>query len=81
MNGERAPSRWIMVVAALVVQVCLGVLYAWSVFRPALMDTFDWSVQEAATLHVLLLFFAIGMIVAGRWQDKVGPRRVVIVGA
>ena len=81
VNGERAPSRWIMVVAALVVQVCLGVLYAWSVFRPALMDTFDWSVQEAGYPYMFsLLFFAIGMIVAGRWQDKVGPRRVVIVG-
>lgn len=81
MNGEKVINRWIMVAAALVVQVCLGVLYAWSVFRPVLMDTFGWSVQEAGYPYMVsLLFFAIGMIVAGRWQDRVGPRRVVIVG-
>lgn len=81
MSEQKVINRWIMVVAALVVQVCLGVLYAWSVFRPVLMDTYGWSVQEAGYPYMVsLLFFAIGMIVAGRWQDRVGPRRVVIVG-
>lgn len=81
MNRKKVPNRWLMVVAALVVQVCLGVLYAWSVFRPALMDKFEWSVQQAGFPYMFsLLFFAIGMIVAGRWQDIVGPRRVVITG-
>lgn len=81
MSETKVINRWIMVAAALVVQICLGVLYAWSVFRPVLMETFGWSVQEAGYPYMVsLLFFAIGMIVAGRWQDRVGPRRVVIVG-
>jgi OFA family oxalate/formate antiporter-like MFS transporter len=70
-----------MVAAALVLQLCLGVLYAWSVFRAPLMKQFGWTVKEAGyPLMASFFFFAVGMIVAGRWQDKAGPRKVAIFG-
>lgn len=81
LNEQKVINRWIMVAAALVVQICLGVLYAWSVFRPALMEEYGWTVQQAGYPYMFsLLFFSVGMIIAGRWQDKAGPRKVAIVG-
>lgn len=81
MAEEKLTNRWLMVAAALVLQLCLGVLYAWSVFRAPLMKQFGWTVKEAGyPLMASFFFFAVGMIVAGRWQDKAGPRKVAIVG-
>jgi OFA family oxalate/formate antiporter-like MFS transporter len=70
-----------MVVAALVLQLCLGVLYAWSVFRAPLMKELGWTVKQAGYPYMTsLFFFAVGMIFAGRWQDKAGPKKVAIFG-
>jgi len=81
MADEKLTNRWLMVAAALVLQLCLGVLYAWSVFRAPLMKQYGWTVKEAGyPLMASFFFFAVGMIVAGRWQDKAGPRKVAIFG-
>jgi MFS transporter, OFA family, oxalate/formate antiporter len=81
MAEEKLTNRWLMVVAALVLQLCLGVLYAWSVFRAPLMKELGWTVKEAGYPYMTsLFFFAVGMIFAGRWQDKAGPKKVAIFG-
>jgi len=72
-------NRWKFVGAALVMQMCLGVLYSWSVFRPALAYLNGWDkATTVAPFRYSLLFFTVAMIVAGIWQDKKGPK---IVGA
>jgi len=81
VNQEKVVNRWLMVAAALVVQLCLGVLYAWSVFRPVLEKDFEWTKAETGyPYQASLLFFAVGMIVAGRIQDRIGPRKVAMMG-
>ena len=78
---EKLPNRWTMVVAALVMQLCLGILYAYSVVRGPLMKEVGYTVKQAGYPYMAsLFFFAVGMIIAGRWQDKAGPRKVGIVG-
>jgi MFS transporter, OFA family, oxalate/formate antiporter len=78
---EKVPNRWIMVVAALVMQICLGVLYAYSVMRGPLTKELGYTVKQTGyPLMASFFFFAVGMIIAGRWQDKAGPRTVGIVG-
>ncbi|MDH3258588.1 MAG: OFA family MFS transporter [Deltaproteobacteria bacterium] len=74
-------NRWKFVFAALIMQLCLGVLYSWSVFRPALeyLNTWDKTVS-IAPYRYSLLFFTIAMIFAGFWQDKKGPKLVGSVG-
>jgi OFA family oxalate/formate antiporter-like MFS transporter len=81
MAEEKLTNRWIMVIAALVMQICLGILYAYSVVRGPLMKEVGYTVKEAGYPYMAsLFFFAVGMIVAGRWQDKAGPRTVGIFG-
>jgi OFA family oxalate/formate antiporter-like MFS transporter len=72
-NGK----RWRFVAAALVMQMCLGILYSWSVFRGPLETTYGWSKAESiAPYRYSLLFFTFAMVVAGFWQDRRGPRLV-----
>lgn len=77
-------KRWLVVVGALLVQLCLGAIYAWGAFTKALQDPngpFAFSATEAqAIFSAGLATFAIVMILAGRWQDRVGPRIVAIAG-
>jgi OFA family oxalate/formate antiporter-like MFS transporter len=62
-------------------QVLLGVLYSWSVFRGPLAQLHGWTKSETiAPYRYSLLAFAAGMIVAGFWQDRKGPRVVASVG-
>jgi OFA family oxalate/formate antiporter-like MFS transporter len=67
--------------AAVFMQVLLGIIYAWSIFRPPLAQLHGWSnTQTIAPYRYSLLAFAAGMIFAGFWQDRKGPRLVASVG-
>ena len=77
MNSERTSNRWAIAVAAVFMQICLGAVYGWSVFKKPLMTGEHWSetsVQFNFTLAVLVL--GIGTIIGGLWLDKAGPRIV-----
>ncbi len=77
-------KRWLVVIGALLVQLCLGAIYAWGAFTKALQDpngAFAFSATQAqAIFSAGLATFAITMILAGRWQDKIGPRKVALIG-
>jgi OFA family oxalate/formate antiporter-like MFS transporter len=74
-------NRWLVVIGALIVQMCLGAIYAWSVFVNPLKETFGFTTtQTQIVFSIGLATFALVMIFAGRWQDKAGPRKVAITG-
>ena len=81
MAEPRVPNRWFIVLAGIVIQLALGTVYAFSVFRNPLMAKFGWTVtQTTNAFTITLVFFTVAMIFAGRWQDRVGPRIVATVG-
>lgn len=81
VSDAKVPNRWLIVLAGIVIQLCLGTLYAFSVFRNPLMERFGWTVTETSlAFTITLVFFTIAMVFAGMWQDKVGPRIVGSVG-
>jgi OFA family oxalate/formate antiporter-like MFS transporter len=83
MEGGKTFNRWLIVVGALLIQASLGAIYIYSVFKPGLKARFpDWSNTDLALPSMLvLLFFGLATIFAGRIQDKVGPRYVAMAGA
>jgi OFA family oxalate/formate antiporter-like MFS transporter len=68
-------------VLGILMNLCMGNLYAWSVFRNPLMKAYGWSAFEATVpFAISIAAFAVGMVIAGRWQDKAGPRTVGMTG-
>ena len=73
-------GRWKVAVGAVVIQVCLGAIYSWSVFTPALRDA-GWSkVETQIVFSVSLATFALVMVWAGRHLATVGPQRLAMAG-
>jgi MFS transporter, OFA family, oxalate/formate antiporter len=82
MAEQKTFNRWLVVVGAMLIQVSLGAVYIYSVFKPSLSAKFPtWSATDLALPSQLILaFFALGVIFAGKIQDKIGPRIVATVG-
>ena len=77
MTSDRLPNRWGIAVAAVIMQICLGAVYGWSVFKIPLMRAEHWSETQVQLNFTLAIFFlGVGTIIGGLWQDKVGPRKV-----
>src|SRR3981189_3819892 len=74
-------NRWSIAVAGVVLQVALGAVYAWSVFRAPLSKQFGWSISEV-TLTVTISIFVLGIAAffGGLWLNRVGPRIVALTG-
>lgn len=79
-SDEKVMNRWFVVVGAILIQLCLGAIYAWSVFTKPLVAA-GWSKsQTQAVFAAGLALFAIVMVIAGRIMPKVGPRVLAIAG-
>ena len=77
---QKVMNRWLVVVGAVLIQLCLGAIYAWSVFTPSLKEA-GWSAtQTQAVFSAGLASFAIVMVIAGRIMPKLGPRKVAMAG-
>jgi len=77
-DGSRG---WVDVSAGVGINLCLGVLYTWSIFTSALTNKWAWSAAQALTPYAIALgMFALMMVFAGRLQDKIGPRVAASIG-
>jgi len=78
--SERVTPRGFVVLGAVLIQLCLGAIYAWSVFTPGLEDA-GWSkTQTQIVFAVGLATFAVVMVFAGRKLPSVGPQKLAIAG-
>jgi OFA family oxalate/formate antiporter-like MFS transporter len=81
MEDQKTFNRWWIVVGAILVQLCLGAIYAWSVFRKPLEAQLGITPTQASLpFSIVLIFFALATVLGGRLQDRLGPRIVAILG-
>lgn len=74
-------GRWIFVVLGLLINICLGSVYSWSVFRKPLEELFNIGATESGLPFMFFLaFFAILMPFAGGPLDRYGPRIITMLG-
>ena len=73
-------NRWFVVLGAVLMQLSLGAIYAWSVFTPSLIEA-GWSkVETQVVFSIGLASFALVMVVGGRLLTRYGPRKMSVVG-
>ena len=84
---EPEKGRWLLVVLGMVINLCLGSIYSWSVFVKPLTDYFTGTLGQQVTasdillpFSVFLAFFAIAMPFTGKYIEQYGPRNVTIIG-
>ncbi len=78
------PSKhrgWIVTFSGTGINLALGILYAWSLIKGAIEKEFGWQGAQLNDPYALCcLVFAFAMILAGRCQDKFGPRLTASIG-
>ncbi len=89
MSETSTNKGWQVTMAGLGINLALGVLYAWSIFKGAIKasiekggpDAFQWNLTSINDPYaVCCLAFAFSMILAGKCQDKIGPARTALIG-
>jgi len=74
------PNRWLIAAAGVVMQIALGAVYAWSVFRIPLTTTYGWTISQVTlTFELAILVLGFASFAGGAWMRRVGPRRVALV--
>ena len=74
-------NRWGIAVAGFFMQVALGAVYAWSVFRIPLAKQFHWSIADVTLTFTIAIFvLGISAFFGGLWLNKAGPRVVALTG-
>ncbi len=90
MQSTEIKNRGVQVLlAGLGINLALGILYTWSIFKGAIADSiatggpgsFTWDAASVNDPYaVACLAFAAAMILAGKCQDKFGPKVTCIIG-
>ena len=83
-------NRWRVPIASILIHLCIGSVYAWSIFNPHLTRINgvvtsagdDWSLSEVVWVFtVAIVFLGLAAAFAGKWLEQVGPRMVGVVSA
>jgi OFA family oxalate/formate antiporter-like MFS transporter len=87
MAEQKVMNRWWVVIGGILIQLCLGAIYAWSVFTKQITipvaegGLYGFTAKEAAWIFSAgLASFAVIMVLAGRLQVITGPRPMAILG-
>ena len=77
--SQNVMNRWVIATAGVVMQVALGAVYAWSVFRVPLSDAYGTGVSAVnTTFSIALLTLGFAAFFGGLWMNKSGPRIVAL---
>lgn len=83
-------NRWLVPPISISIHLCIGSVYAWSMFNPALTTSLgvvssaanDWSLGDVVWIFsTAIIFLGMAAAFAGKWLEEVGPRLVGFVAA
>jgi OFA family oxalate/formate antiporter-like MFS transporter len=74
-------KRWGIALAGIFLQIALGAVYAWSVFRIPLSKQFGWTIpQVTLTFTIAIFVLGVASFLGGLWLNRQGPRIVAMTG-
>src|SRR5215471_8767481 len=72
-------NRWLIPVAAVLVHICIGSIYAWSTFNRPIKALFpndpSWFSPPYTTFTTALVLLGLSAALGGPWVERNGPRR------
>jgi OFA family oxalate/formate antiporter-like MFS transporter len=75
--AAKVGNRWVIAAAGVAIQIVLGAVYAWSVFRRPLSDEYGTQVSSVNLAFTLtIVFLGVAAYFGGLWMAQVGPRKV-----
>lgn len=83
-------SRWLFPPAALSIHLCIGQVYAFSVFNNPLTKLLgitesaagDWTEEQIVrTFSIAIVFLGLSAMTFGKWVERNGPRRSMLAAA
>jgi OFA family oxalate/formate antiporter-like MFS transporter len=84
---KKTQNKFLPLIAGAIIQLCLGIIYIWSIFKAPFVAYYSQTVAErfattisSLTYSIMLAAFVLGIIIGGRFNDKKGPRPVVFMG-
>ncbi|MFC1765848.1 OFA family MFS transporter [Planctomycetota bacterium] len=78
----KVQNRWSVALAGVIMQLLLGTVYAWSVFKKPFMASHGWSNEQVGLAFTLaILFIGLAAAFGGKFVDKAGARKVATVAA
>lgn len=74
-------SPLLPVLGCLAAQLCVGILYVWSVLKPAAISFHGWDDGAVNLVASFMLFaFCVGNLLGGALNDRIGPQKVCFIG-
>lgn len=88
--ADKSFNRWLVPPASIAIHLCIGSVYAWSIFNPALVKGIgvvtsaadDWSLSSVVWIFsTAIVFLGLAAAIGGKWLEEVGPRMVGVLAA
>lgn len=74
-------KRWLYIPLGLIIFMCMGTIYSWSIFRKPIEKAFNIGATESGLPYMFfLVFYALAMPFAGSYMDKYGPKLMTMIG-
>ena len=75
-------NRWLMALSAVGVHICIGSVYAWSVYVKPIQEQMQWSLTDVTIAFSIAIFFlGLSAALMGKFVEKNGPRVSALIAA
>ena len=75
-------NRWLMALSAVGVHICIGSVYAWSVYVKPIQEEMSWDLTDVTiTFSVAILFLGLSAAFMGKFVEKNGPKVSALIAA
>lgn len=81
-NNIASGQRWLYVILGIIIMMCLGTVYSWSVFRLHVEEIYNVGTTQSGFPYMIsLAFYALFMFLTGKHLDKYKPRLIISFGS
>ncbi|OPJ55291.1 L-lactate MFS transporter [Alkalithermobacter paradoxus] len=82
VSDIKSNNRWIYVFLGIIIMMCLGTVYSWSVFRLPIEQLFNVGTTKSGLPYMVsLAFYSLFMFLSGKHLDKYSPRLIMLIGS